>query len=680
MTAVESAMDPAADEPAEALFESNLHSLPLIARGKVRDNYAVGTDRILMVASDRISAFDVVMNEAIPGKGKVLTSMALFWFDKLAHIVPNHLTGVDPESVVADDEKALVRGRSMLVRRLKPLPVEAVVRGYLAGSAWKEYEATGSVCGVMLPPGLKNASKLPAPIFTPATKAAMGDHDENIDFERMSEIVGADVAKQMRDVSIRLYSEAAAFALTKGIIIADTKFEFGVDEEERLTLMDEVLTPDSSRFWPVQGHREGANPVSYDKQGVRDWLAMPMTNGGVWDKRPPAPVLPAGLIRTSANTYRRAQMHLLSRPAHLEGRLLQQLAAEIAIADPVEADRLRAQQIGYLAGYGRLGQAQAQLRDLRARYEAAPHAVVGPWIIFADSLVDRAAAQHDSSLLKMRRAHALSRISNVSGLHALSAAWLTHLYWNLQHVDTSVSYAIEAFGACIPCDKAALIRLSLVIGEALILSRREDAGQRWYRQARQLSLQIGDVPSLSALTYNLTSVRLMLLRQDVLSGSGLVATGFVGAKMSQNFDEAMGVTSDARTLLQQARILSLQGDARAALNLFVAHGKAVVLEGTRIRSEWLSDEAWCQARLGEIQSAIDTAEAARQAIVKDTQIDDLASVCSRLARTYRLVGDSTKAADYQRQSELLWDKYRVMQEDFGARFDAIYHSTETVID
>ena len=294
------------------LFESHLHSLPLIARGKVRDNYAVGNDRILMVASDRLSAFDVVMNEPIPGKGRVLTQMALFWFARLGHIVANHLTGDDPESVVAGDEREQVRGRSMLVRRLKPVPIEAVVRGYLAGSGWKEYQQTGSVCGVPLPPGLKNASKLPAPIFTPATKAEMGDHDENIDFERMVDLVGAELAGRIRDVSIRLYSEAAAYALSKGIVIADTKFGFGLDADGALVLMDEVLTPDSSRYWPLEGYREGVNPPSFDKQFVRDWLEAIRIDGQPWPKRPPAPPMPLAVRKQSSERYLAAQRALMS--------------------------------------------------------------------------------------------------------------------------------------------------------------------------------------------------------------------------------------------------------------------------------------------------------------------------------------------------------------------------------
>jgi len=299
--------------PATApLLESHLHSLPLLARGKVRDNYAVGNDRLLMIASDRLSAFDVVMGQPIPGKGELLTSMAMFWFAHLEGIVPNHLTGDDPASVVAADEREQVRGRSMLVKRLKPLPVEAVVRGYLAGSGWKEYQQSGSVCGVALPAGLHNASKLPAPIFTPATKAEMGDHDENIDFARMSEIVGAELAARIRDIAIQLYQRAATLALSKGIIIADTKFEFGLDADGTLTLMDEVLTPDSSRFWPVEGYAVGINPPSYDKQFVRDWLEQARVEGQPWNKKAPAPALPADVIAKTADKYREALRRLLT--------------------------------------------------------------------------------------------------------------------------------------------------------------------------------------------------------------------------------------------------------------------------------------------------------------------------------------------------------------------------------
>jgi phosphoribosylaminoimidazole-succinocarboxamide synthase len=293
-----------------ALHTSSLSSLPLLARGKVRDNYAVGTDRILMVATDRLSAFDVIMGEPIPGKGELLTQMALFWFGKLAHLCPNHLTGELPESVVESAEVAQVAGRSMLVKRLQPIPVEAVVRGYLAGSGWSEYQGSGSVCGVALPPGLKNASRLPEPVYTPAAKAALGEHDENISYEQTEQMIGPELARKIRDISLALYKEAAAIALAKGLIIADTKFEFGLDPAGNLILMDEVLTPDSSRYWPVEGYEEalrsGANPPSYDKQFVRDWLEQVRINGKPWDKTPPAPRLPQEVVEKTARKYRDA--------------------------------------------------------------------------------------------------------------------------------------------------------------------------------------------------------------------------------------------------------------------------------------------------------------------------------------------------------------------------------------
>ena len=300
---------------AAALHTSTLTSLPLLARGKVRDNYAVGTNRLLMVASDRLSAFDVILGEPIPGKGALLTQMALFWFGKLGHICPNHLTGEAPESVVTVAELPQVVGRSMLVKRLKPIPVEAVVRGYLAGSGWQEYQATQSVCGVPLPAGLKNASQLPEPIFTPAAKAEAGEHDENISYAQVEKIVGAELAAQIKKISIEIYQTAAAFALTKGIIIADTKFEFGLDENGTLTLMDEVLTPDSSRYWPIEGYEqaftEGKNPPSYDKQFVRDWLEAVRINGKPWDKTPPAPQLPPDVALKTAEKYKEALARLL---------------------------------------------------------------------------------------------------------------------------------------------------------------------------------------------------------------------------------------------------------------------------------------------------------------------------------------------------------------------------------
>ena len=292
------------------LHTHTLGSLPLLARGKVRDNYAVGDDRILMVASDRISAFDVVMGEPIPGKGALLTQMALFWFDKLGHICPNHLTGDAPESVVSDAEKPYVTQRSMLVRRLKPIPVEAVVRGYLAGSGWKEYQDNQSVCGVALPAGLKNASRLPEPIFTPAAKAEVGEHDENISFEQTVAMIGVNLAERIRSISIALYEAAYDIAAAKGILIADTKFEFGLSPEGTLVLMDEVLTPDSSRYWPADAYREGANPPSFDKQYLRDWLETAQLNGEPWNKTAPAPVLPQEVISLTADKYQEAWARL----------------------------------------------------------------------------------------------------------------------------------------------------------------------------------------------------------------------------------------------------------------------------------------------------------------------------------------------------------------------------------
>ncbi|MBO3704691.1 MAG: phosphoribosylaminoimidazolesuccinocarboxamide synthase, partial [Candidatus Accumulibacter sp.] len=270
----------------DALFESTIKSLPLLGRGKVRDIYAVGDDKLLIVTSDRLSAFDVVLPDPIPGKGKVLTRLACFWFDKLASILPNQLTGIDPETVVADDERDQVRGRALVVKRLRPLPIEAVVRGYLIGSGWHDYQASGGVCGIRLPAGLRLASRLPQPMFTPATKAAIGDHDENVSFARaqaecartLADLLAASgrsaetVATQARDAAIALYSTAAEHAAARGIIIADTKFEFGLDAAGTLHLIDEALTPDSSRFWPADAYREGSNPPSYDKQYVRDYL------------------------------------------------------------------------------------------------------------------------------------------------------------------------------------------------------------------------------------------------------------------------------------------------------------------------------------------------------------------------------------------------------------------------
>ncbi len=289
-----------------SLYQSSISSLPLLGHGKVRDNYAVGEDKILIVTTDRLSAFDVVMNEPIPAKGKVLNQMSNFWFDKLAAIVPNHLTGIAPESVVSSEEAGQVHGRAVVAKRLKPILVEAVVRGYLIGSGWKDYQANGSVCGIALPAGLQLADKLATPIFTPAAKADLGEHDENISFAEMEKRIGKELAAKMRDVSIALYQSAADYAATKGIIIADTKFEFGLDEQGVMHLMDEVLTADSSRFWPADSYRPGISPPSYDKQFVRDYLETLHD----WNKTAPAPALPADVIEKTGAKYREALLRL----------------------------------------------------------------------------------------------------------------------------------------------------------------------------------------------------------------------------------------------------------------------------------------------------------------------------------------------------------------------------------
>jgi len=289
------------------VYETSIASLPLLGRGKVRDIYAVGDDKLLIVTTDRLSAYDVILPTPVPEKGRVLTELANFWFAKLASIIPNHLTGIDPETVVAPDEREQVRGRSIVVRKYTPLPVEAVVRGYLEGSGWKEYSESGSVCGVKLPPGLKRASKLPHPIFTPATKAEAGHHDENITFEKMAAMVGREHAEQVRDTAIALYQRAAAYALERGIIIADTKFEFGLDAAGKLHLIDEALTPDSSRFWPLDTWKEGSSPESFDKQYVRNWL-----DSIGFKRQPPAPPMPPEVARQTSEKYQEAAKRLMA--------------------------------------------------------------------------------------------------------------------------------------------------------------------------------------------------------------------------------------------------------------------------------------------------------------------------------------------------------------------------------
>jgi len=287
------------------LFQSDIKSLKLLNHGKVRDIYAVDDAHLLIVTSDRLSAFDVILPTPIPGKGAVLTAVSDFWFERLNHVIPNHNSGIAPESVVAEDERNQVIGRAVVAKKLKPLPIEAIVRGYLVGSGWKEYQANQSVCGIPLAEGLNLADKLPEPLFTPSTKAELGEHDENISFEQASALLGAELAAQVRDVAITLYKEAADYAATRGIIIGDTKFEFGLDDAGTLHLIDEALTPDSSRFWPADEYAPGSNPPSFDKQYVRDWL-----EDSGWDKKAPAPDLPAEVAGKTGDKYREALTRL----------------------------------------------------------------------------------------------------------------------------------------------------------------------------------------------------------------------------------------------------------------------------------------------------------------------------------------------------------------------------------
>lgn len=287
----------------QALFETNLTGLELIHRGKVRDVYAIDDQHLLIVTSDRLSAFDVVLPDPIPGKGEVLTQVARFWFARTEHLVKNHLVDMPLEDVVKDPaEREAIGDRWMIVRRLKALPVEAIVRGYIIGSGWKDYQATGAVCGIALPEGMEMAQQLPEPLFTPSTKAEVGDHDENISFEQAQQVLGEEIANKVRDLSLTIYKDAAAYALERGIIIADTKFEFGLDEDGEIILIDEALTPDSSRFWPLDEWQQGQNPPSFDKQFVRDYLETLD-----WDKTAPGPTLPAEILQQSADRYRQAQ-------------------------------------------------------------------------------------------------------------------------------------------------------------------------------------------------------------------------------------------------------------------------------------------------------------------------------------------------------------------------------------
>ena len=286
----------------KALLQSNLKSLPFLHRGKVRDIYAVGEDKLLVIQTDRLSAFDVILPQPIPGKGKVLTAMSNFWFNRLAHVLPNHMTDVNPLSVVAPQERDQIEGRAIVVRKMKPLMIESIARGYIIGSGWKDYQKSGKICGIDLPAGLREAQKLPQPLFTPSTKAAASAHDEKISYQRAAEIIGEKYASTVRDATLQLYTEATEYAASKGIIIADTKFEFGIDDQGVVHLIDEVLTPDSSRFWPADQYQVGMSPPSFDKQIVRNYLEKQTG----WNKKAPAPMLPDAVLQNTAEKYNEA--------------------------------------------------------------------------------------------------------------------------------------------------------------------------------------------------------------------------------------------------------------------------------------------------------------------------------------------------------------------------------------
>ena len=682
--------DAAADAPDGAgagLFETSLHSLPLIARGKVRDNYAVGDDRILMVASDRISAFDVVMNEPIPGKGRLLTEMALFWFDKLKHIVPNHLTGDDPESVVAPDEREQVRGRSMLVKRLTPLPIEAVVRGYLAGSGWKEYQASGTVCGVPLPPGLQLASKLPAPIFTPATKAEAGHHDENIDFARASELVGAERAAEVRDVAIRLYNEAAAYALTRGIVIADTKFEFGVDEHDRLVLMDEVLTPDSSRFWPAGDVRVGSNPRSFDKQGLRNWLETLDPNGQTWNKSSPPPSLPRNVVADCAHRYRSASRALLEHSHKRHPTMLrvpgqvQRLDDQIARSgSSSERMCLRAERVAVLARLGIVEEAQHLLKSAREEVLPDADALTLAWLNIAEGLVAIQTQGGNAAMVKMRRAEAIASATGVARIDALAKASIAHLLWGDLDASGAVQLASRALEIASEEDHASRARAWLVLAEIASLSGDQVRGDAWFGLARHHSTLGGDDAAKRALNYNRASVENMLLRQRILT-SGLNPRGDtppLSHLLSTNFDAMIGIQADELLLFQRAGLLSILGHAADALALYEfcsVHPKhAWAMREQPVR---LAHESWCLSRTGNFDRARSIAEQAYSQLTEKTHIDDKACVYSILGHVYSDIGDPINSASYSARGVELWAQFRKVQEGWSQLCDEA--STRIVI-
>ena len=657
------------------LFETSLHSLPLLARGKVRDNYAVGTDRILMVASDRLSAFDVVMSEPIPGKGKVLTEMALFWFDKLKDVVPNHLTGEDPESVVAEDEREQVRGRSMLVRRLRPLPVEAVVRGYLAGSAWKEYQISGSVCDVPLPPGLKMASKLPAPIFTPATKAAAGNHDENIDFDRMSNMVGAGVATRVRDISVRLYNEAAAYALTKGIIIADTKFEFGLDEAGVLTLMDEVLTPDSSRFWMAENYIEGISPPSLDKQVVRDWLEEKSNTKGLWNKAAPAPPLPSDIISRITFGYQEAMNRLKLARKNTKSRLAQSLALKASDAKDEGGRTSALAQLGmYYSRSGNVSEAEAIVRKFKVDRGASLLETV--WRNLCLALFDHYADTGQSAIDRLKRAHALSSAAGERRLKAISAVWLAHFLRETEQFDSIRKYVEEALQCSSTQDHSVRSRANLVVGDLLLSADREDLAAPWHARARGHAAAEGDDATLGALAFNIALMRVSRFRRMIFQGHAIsqmesrVATY---EEVARSTERLLGTHAMSQIgWLQHAQMLSLRGEARRALPILEAFAHSTTAPAAkRMQAEWSSDIAWCYARIDDDFLARKWAIQAMLELSLDVHLDDLAALHSRLSLVYSALGDQTERDYHSNAAVVSWARYEESQHHLVNIFEDI---------
>lgn len=658
------------------LYQSTITSLPLLARGKVRDNYAVGSDRILMVATDRLSAFDVVMSEPIPGKGEVLTKMALFWFDLLKDIVPNHLTGEDPTSVVRPDERDQVRGRSMLVKRLKPLPIEAVVRGYLAGSGWKEYQQSQSVCGVPLPPGLKNASRLPQPIFTPATKAEAGEHDENISFERACEIVGRDLAEQVRDVSLRLYTRAAEYALGKGIIIADTKFEFGLDDAGTLTLMDEVLTPDSSRFWPVEGYAEGTSPPSYDKQGVRDWLEAVRIEGKPWDKKAPAPRLPPELAARVAERYKSVYAALVSTTA-VTARMIRRLDEQISTHQgSTIAGRAMAKKALHLVRLGHKHQANEILEALHRKYDPEPQPSISAWIHLVEGLASIFLGTPGRPDDKLKRSLAIATAVGDDEVGALAAAWSAHLAYGVYDLEAFRLHLKNAFAMAAPENHQALARAKLIAAVALHLSNRYDLARRLYSEVRAHAASEGDDATVSALMHNLACMCVANMRQRTLDPgapqsaywSPTGPNALTGADATANYDDLIGASSLSTWVpILQAQAHALQGDTARALEIYediIADANDQGLQ--RVLGYMKADMAWCRLRTRGMTS-VDEVQAAEDSLGNPgVLVDDRAATRCRLAAIYRELGSPEKAARQEAIATAEWAQFRALQEGFVA--------------